>query len=984
MIRKLSIAICALVMLQASLYSLFANQAPVVYANTISTLYETSFENSNDLDWLMSASSYDTSQMHSGTQSLKYVTPQGPNNPGEQGAERSGPSVRFPVNPGDAYDVSVWVKTTQLSGLWAGAMVRISMLDSSGNVLVQKNNNPFNSEDKWQKVKLPTVIASQSAAEVEITLFAYGGQGTIWFDDLLIAETAPPLDAIKIAYESSFEDSNDAAWLMAASSYDTGEKYTGAKSLKYVTPQGPNTPGQPGAEREGPSIRIPAKPGYAYDVSVWIKTTQLVGDWSGAMVRISFLDSNNQVIEQKNNNPLNTLGNWQNLQLPSLTAAENAAEVQITLFGYGGQGTMWFDHLVVTESVPPQTRTIYSTSFEDTQDSAWLMSATTYDTSEKYTGLRSLKYVTPQGPNNPGQEGAERAGPSIRLPAKPGYAYDVSAWIKTSQLSGLWAGAMVRISFLDGNANVIEQKNNNPLNTLNNWQHLKLPTLIANENAAEIEITIFAYGGQGTMWFDDLVVTESRPPLFTSKLDTPNYRGYLIPGGNSQVKVVTRGATGIPAASYTTVAQLVNASNQVVAEQVFSGQLNIQAVLDTANLPAGKYTAVIAAKRTGEGSYRYSEKWPITKVNTALELPESYIDDFGRFWKDGELFFPIGIYTDHTSQSDLDDLQGSAINTIMPYGYPNSAELDLAHDYGMNVIFSLKDFFYNFPFTPSFIQSEEDEVHFIKQHVQDYKDHPALLAWYLSDETLTDNRLRAHYQAVLESDPNHPAYVVDFRKPDPFTIHHTTDIFGFDLYPVYGKTTDDLSAVGSMQKEITADLLKKGQWAVVQAHNLGNYEPEWGAVRPPTKQEMQNMSWQYITEGAKGILFYSLFDLKQDASGKTYGELLDNVKAVAQELKNMSPVILSEAQAPQVSYPAQNWLHVMTKNYNGNTYVIAVNNSTQSRQAAFTAPDISGSPIHVWNEGRSLSWSGNQFSDTFAPLSVHIYEIGTGNPIPIP
>src|SRR5690606_26340746 len=150
-------------------------------------------------------------------------------------------------------------------------------------------NTPFNSEDKWQKVKLPTVIASQSAAEVEITLFAYGGQGTLWYDDSLIAETAPPLDAIKIAYESSFEDSNDAAWLMAASSYDTGEKYTGAKALKYVTPQGPNTPGQPGAEREGPSIRIPAKPGYAYDVSVWIKTTQLAGDWSGAMVRISFL-----------------------------------------------------------------------------------------------------------------------------------------------------------------------------------------------------------------------------------------------------------------------------------------------------------------------------------------------------------------------------------------------------------------------------------------------------------------------------------------------------------------------------------------------------------------------------------------------------------------------------------------------------------------------------------------------------------------------
>ncbi len=984
MVRKLCIAFIVVLMLQTSLHSLYTGPAAIVHASTTHTLYETSFENSNDTDWLMSATSYDTNEKHSQSQSLKYVIPQGVNSPGQQGAEREGPSIRFPVTPGYAYDVSVWVKTAQLSGLWSGAMVRVSFLDSSGNILIQKNNNPINADGKWQKEKLPTVIASQSASQVEISLFAYGGQGTIWFDDLVITESAPPQDTIQIAYETSFENNNDASWLMAATSYDAIEKYTGSKSLKYVTPQGPNTPNQPGAERDGPSIRISVKPGYAYDVSVWIKTVQLVGEWSGAMVRISFLDSSGNIIEQKNNNPLNTQDNWYNLQLPSMVASDNAVEAEITLFGYGGQGAMWFDHLIVTESVPPSSQTIYSTSFEDIQDSTWIMSATAYNTSEKYTGNSSLKYITPQGPNGSGQEGAEREGPSIILPAKPGSAYDVSVWIKTSQLSGLWAGAMIRISLLDSNGNVIEQKNNNPLNSLNSWQQVKLPTLIANENTVKIKITLFAYGGQGTMWFDDLVVTESRPPLFSSKLDTPNYRGYLIPGGNSQVKVVTRGAAGIAASSYTTIARLVDELNQVIAEQIFTGQLSIQAIFQTANLPAGKYRVIVSSKKTGESGSRYSEQWQITKVNTASELPKSYVDDEGRFWKDGELYFPIGIYTEHVTQSDLEDLQGSAINTIMPYNIPDSTGLDLAHSYGMNVIYSFKDFFYNFPYAPSVIQSEDDEVHFIKQFVQNYKDHPALLAWYMSDETPTDNRLLAHYQAVVEADPDHPAYIVDYRRPDPYTVHHTTDIFGLDLYPVYGKSNDDVSAVSRLQREITTDLLKKGQWAVVQAHNLANYEAQWGATRPPDKQEMRNMSWQYITEGAKGILFYSLFDLQQDASGKTYSELLDNVKGVAKELENMSPVILSDAQAPQVSYPAQSWLNVAVKSFNGNTYVIAVNNSTQTRHVSFGAPSISGLPIHVWNEGRTIAWSGNQFSDSFAPLAVHIYEIGTGNTIPNP
>lgn len=630
-------------------------------------------------------------------------------------------------------------------------------------------------------------------------------------------------------------------------------------------------------------------------------------------------------------------------------------------------------------------KTVYETSFDDPSDSDWLMHASSYDAAEKRTGTHSLKYITPPGPNNSGEEGAEREGASIRFPANPGSAYDLSIWIKTTQLAGQWAGAMVRIAFLDSDEKVIKKVNNNPLNSLDKWQKMDLSTLVASEDAKQVEITLFAYGGEGTMWFDDLVVTESQPPLFTSKLDTPNYRGYLIPGGNPEVKVVTRGTVGIPASLYTTTVQLVDADEQVVEEQVFASQLNVEAVFDTSDLPVGKYEAVITTARTDEsGNVLYSEQWPVEKVNAADDLPKSYVDDYGRFWKDGELFFPIGFYAGHVLKNEMEDLLGSAINTILPYNYPDKEELDLAHDYGINVIFSLKDFFYNTRNTPGFIESEEDEVLYIKQFVENFKNHPALLAWYLNDESPTDKRQPAHYKAVVETDPDHPAYIVDYNKVDPYVVNYGADIYGVDMYPVYGKADDDLKRVSDLQKAMTADLLNKGQWAVVQAHNLGNYDSDWGATRGPTAEEMRNMSWQFIAEGAKGILFYSLFDLMQDVSGKTYEENLGDVKAVAQELENMAPVILSVDEAPQVDYSAGDWLNVMVKSYNGNLYIVAVNNSKQEQSATFTAAEASGMPIQVWNEDRALDWNGNQFTDTFAPHAVHIYEIGTGESIPLP
>ncbi|WP_391574829.1 S-layer homology domain-containing protein [Cohnella sp.] len=799
----------------------------------------------------------------------------------------------------------------------------------------------------------------------------------------LIAYPAPTTHAATstILYQTSFEDPNDSTWQAAFTEYDTADAHTGSYSLKY-TFNGTNP---------GLVIRLPIEAGYSYDMSVWVKTTNTPDSWPGAKIAIDAY--RNWAWDWAGGKymsaPVNTNGQWQKISLPTYTAPEGAASAVFTLYSEGASGTIQFDDLkiVETERVDPiEIGTSYQTSFEDANDSTWTpYEHTSYDVDEHHSGSQSLKYVIPSGANNPGEEGAERPGPSIKFVAEPGMAYDTSVWIKTVDTQGLWAGAMFRITVLDHNGNWLESKKHNPHGTGGEWQLLKLPTLVAGEGAEQIEITLFAYGGAGTLYFDDLSIEKSQPPLFQSKLVNPTYRGLLVPGGNPQVAITTRGAAGINKQLYTTVAQLVDQNAQVMEEQVYSGSLDVNAEFDTSSLPAGHYKVVVSSKLTGTEGGGYSQQWPIVKVQSLQEMPESYTDDQGRFWKDGELFFPIGIYTANTSKNDLEDLLGSAFNTILPYDYPDEEKLDLAHQYGMNVIFSMKDFFFQSPWAPSFIQSEEDELTAIALYVQEYKDHPALLAWYLSDETPIDNRLSAHYQTVMANDRDHPAYTVDYRWVDHYTVNDTTDLFGLDIYPVYGKPNDDLKYLGDLQKAMTADLQRKGQWAVVQAHNHGNYVSSGvDPLRPPTTEEMRNMAWQYIAEGARGVLFYSLFDLANDASGKTYDELLGNVKTVAQELKNMAPVILSAETAPEVSYNPQSWLHVMVKSYEGNTYIIAVNNSKETQQASFGAQQLSGLPVQVWNEGRTLNWNNDQFSDTFAPYAVHIYEIGNGDSIASP
>ncbi|GBG05742.1 putative carbohydrate-binding protein, partial [Paenibacillus agaridevorans] len=540
----------------------------------------------------------------------------------------------------------------------------------------------------------------------------------------------------EVFYETSFEDAEDLAFITDFTERDASDMHTGSYSLKYT-----NDGNKPVS-----FIRIPVKAGYAYDVSVWMKTAELTGQWAGGRVAIDAYDQAGNWSFGKYMNPVNSEEEWQLVRLPTYVAGENVVSAQFSLYSEGTGGTIWFDDLRITEKlfVEEDTNGNYETSFEDITDTTWDKSFTDYDTSEVNNGEYALKYTF--NGSNPTV--------SVRIPVKAGYAYDATVWVKTADLTGMWAGARIAVDGYDENGGWKLGKYMDPMSSNGIWIQLRLPTYIADKGTVYADFALYSYGESGTIWFDDLKIVEYKPDPLIAKLVTPQYRGILMPDGNPIVTVATRGTVGLTAEDYTTTVKLVNADEETIEEQVWTEKLDTLAEFDTTALAAGDYEAVVTTYVTNKPAEAFVERFKIKKVSTVSELPKSYVDDYGRFWRDGELFFPIGIYTANIDESELQDLSDSPFNTIMPYDYPNLDQLNLAEQYGQKVIFSLKDFFYDFPYAPPFIEDEDDEVEAITLMAEQYRNHPALLAWYLSDETPTDKRLSTHYKTIVENDPN--------------------------------------------------------------------------------------------------------------------------------------------------------------------------------------------------------------------------------------
>jgi len=254
-------------------------------------------------------------------------------------------------------------------------------------------------------------------------------------------------------------------------------------------------------------------------------------------------------------------------------------------------------------------------------------------------------------------------------------------------------------------------------------------------------------------------------------------------------------------------------------------------------------------------------------------------DHFQRLIIEGKPFMPVGIFGYQTSEpADLKKIAEAGFNCYLDYdskkwgksgrdlsGYRKM--LDRYAKFGLKCIFNIR---WQSAYTGNAVRKTHyaDNTDAVTAHiVKSLADHPALLAWYLSDETTRVNIPHvAHLrQVVSAADPYHPTLGVTCYPADLMAYGNTADIVAVDPYPIgdTGKAVrgEPQSLAGMFN--LMNGVRRNGQimWIVPQAFSWGGYRTGSAAAfsqwRHPTAEEIRTMPLLAALYGAKGFIFYS-------------------------------------------------------------------------------------------------------------------------------
>ena len=337
---------------------------------------------------------------------------------------------------------------------------------------------------------------------------------------------------------------------------------------------------------------------------------------------------------------------------------------------------------------------------------------------------------------------------------------------------------------------------------------------------------------------------------------------------------------------------------------------------------------------------------------------------------DGRPFFPLGMYfkNSRVSVSNLNVYTEGPFNCVMPYAQTGLTQeaLDLYRQAGLKVIFDLRHA----------IENEAVGKPWVYETVRKFKGDPALLAWYTNDERpVADIPKLAFRQRLLEEiDPDHPTWSVQDVFSEARQYMGTYDVLGMDPYPIPKKPIE--TAISSMRQGLEGTFASRAVWQVPQAFGWGWLKrKETKGQRAPTQKEMANMTWQAIAGGANGIVYYAFQHLyeRHDDPADAFEPAWARTKAAASEVKKYESVLLSGEEPPSVS-GATDAVAVRTWRHGGDTYLLAVNCTTNAQTATLAIPERIGKIIAA-DFGPAPKAEGSTIDVSFGPIDYVMLRI---------
>ncbi|MCB0284245.1 MAG: discoidin domain-containing protein [Calditrichaeota bacterium] len=395
--------------------------------------------------------------------------------------------------------------------------------------------------------------------------------------------------------------------------------------------------------------------------------------------------------------------------------------------------------------------------------------------------------------------------------------------------------------------------------------------------------------------------------------------------------------------------------------------------IDIQNFKTGKHTLEIAIRTTDGVQSLQTEL-----IKLAPKFNEVKVDRLnGGLLVDDLPFFPFGFYTGSPVNDVIREEAYNAMNLVGVYQNNEDSTLaervkymDECAAYGIKVNYHLNGLVGSSHNNPGQIISNDEIEHreaLLKKEVETFRDHPALLSWYMNDEPIGQGRkpelLQRAYDIIKENDPYHPVSVV-FVIPDraaPFT--GALDIAMTDPYPIPG----DVNHVSLLMDQLQQNFqYKKALWLVPQAFGGGEF---WS--REPNAAEIRIMTYLGIIDGAMGIKYFirrrpHLFPKSRLA--------WNEATSIAHELSMLLPWLFS-GEKSFIKSENENIKTAVWKRQNDALLIVATPENTPGEFSINLPEDLSGYSADVLFENRTIHINNNQLSDYLSAYGVNIYII---------
>lgn len=252
--------------------------------------------------------------------------------------------------------------------------------------------------------------------------------------------------------------------------------------------------------------------------------------------------------------------------------------------------------------------------------------------------------------------------------------------------------------------------------------------------------------------------------------------------------------------------------------------------------------------------------------------------------KDSEIY-PIGIYAPG-NPTNYTLLKKAGISHILAGA--TKTNLDAAKACGLRVIA-----------TPGMSANAPLDIQKVYKTVHQFDKHPALFSWYLIDEpdyTKTDpEQVKTLNRYLKLKGIRKPTSLVVFKGYEAADYAEIPDIMMLDRYPIGLWDFENFNKHVRLARLATPK--KTPLYTVIQAFDWSTHSNmvagyDFTKMRPPTLDEIRNMTWSSLGLGANGI-FYYCFE-SSNWKMKEHSEVWENLKTVIAEVRKHESLFKGE------------------------------------------------------------------------------------------